>query len=362
MKSAILLLEDGKIFEGRPFGAIGQTVGEVCFNTGLVGYQEIITDPSYFDQIVVMTMPHVGNYGINPIDEESEKIQAAGLVIKEETPYPSSWRSKQSLDDYLVSQNIVSIKSIDTRALTRHIRDRGAMNGIISSTGEEIKALEEKLKKHPKMVGLDLAKKVTTKKIYKVKSSNSTFRVAVVDFGVKKNILKLLVNEGCDLTVFPSDVSSNELLKSRPDGFFLSNGPGDPAALNYAIKSGPNLLGTGPIFGICLCHQILGLALGAKTYKLKFGHRGINHPVKNIKTGLVEITSQNHGFALDLNTFPRNVISTYINLNDNTSAGIECKDYIAFSVQYHPESNPGPHDSRYLFGHFKKLMKNNAQK
>lgn len=353
--SAILLLADGRIFEGRSFGYQGETVGEVCFNTGMTGYQEILTDPSYCKQIVTMTSPHIGNYGINEEDIESENIQVAGFVIKEETMTPSNWRSTQSLGEYLKKNKIVGIKEIDTRSLTRHIRDKGAMNGIISSNDLDIQSLDKKLKKFPDMNGLDLAKDVTTQKKYKW-PGKGRYKVAVIDFGIKKNILRLLSDAGCELTVFPASIKAEDILSFEPDGVFLSNGPGDPLAVTYGIETVKKLLGKVPLFGICLGHQILALALGASTFKLKFGHRGINHPVRNNEKNTVEITSQNHGFAVDLDSLPPNVISTHINLNDNTSGGIRCTDIPAFSVQYHPESSPGPHDSRYLFNQFIEMM------
>jgi len=353
--SAILLLADGRIFEGKSFGYQGEATGEVCFNTGMTGYQEILTDPSYCKQIVTMTSPHIGNYGINEEDIESENIQVAGFVIKEETMTPSNWRSTQSLGEYLKKNKIVGIKEIDTRSLTRHIRDKGAMNGIISSKDLDIQSLEKKLKKFPDMNGLDLAKDVTTQKKYKWPGKGQ-YRVAVIDFGIKKNILRLLSDAGCELTVFPASIKAEDILSFEPDGVFLSNGPGDPLAVTYGIETVKKLLGKVPLFGICLGHQILALALGASTFKLKFGHRGINHPVRNNEKNTVEITSQNHGFAVDLDSLPPNVISTHINLNDNTSGGIRCTDIPAFSVQYHPESSPGPHDSRYLFNQFIEMM------
>jgi len=353
--AAVLLLDDGKLFKGTTFGATGQSIGEVCFNTGMTGYQEILTDPSYAKQIVTMTAPHIGNYGVNSEDIESEKIQVSGFVIKEESILPSSWRSEMSLGDYLKKQNIVGIKNIDTRALTRHIRDNGAMNGIISSTADNKNKLESKLKSSPSMTGLDLAKIVSTKNIYDW-SDKGEYRVAAIDFGIKKNILRLLEEFHCQVTVFPANATAKDILSFDPDGVFLSNGPGDPAAVEYGIETVKQILGEKPIFGICLGHQILAIALGAKTFKLKFGHRGINHPVKNIVEKTIEITSQNHGFAVKLESLPKNVISTHINLNDNTSAGIESIDYPAFSVQYHPESSPGPHDSRYLFKKFIRMM------
>ena len=353
--SAILLLADGRIFEGKSFGYQGETTGEVCFNTGMTGYQEILTDPSYCKQIVTMTSPHIGNYGINEEDIESENIQVAGFVIKEETMTPSNWRSTQSLGEYLKKNKIVGIKEIDTRSLTRHIRDKGAMNGIISSNDLDIQSLEKKLKKFPDMNGLDLAKDVTTQKKYKWPGKGQ-YKVAVIDFGIKKNILRLLSDAGCELTVFPASIKAEDILSFEPDGVFLSNGPGDPLAVTYGIETVKKLLGKVPLFGICLGHQILALALGASTFKLKFGHRGINHPVRNNEKNTVEITSQNHGFAVDLDSLPPNVISTHINLNDNTSGGIRCTDIPAFSVQYHPESSPGPHDSRYLFNQFIEMM------
>ena len=353
--SAILLLADGRIFEGKSFGYQGETTGEVCFNTGMTGYQEILTDPSYCKQIVTMTSPHIGNYGINEEDIESENIQVAGFVVKEETMTPSNWRSTQSLGEYLKENKIVGIKEIDTRSLTRHIRDKGAMNGIISSNDLDIQSLDKKLKKFPDMNGLDLAKVVTTQKKYKW-PGKGRYKVAVIDFGIKKNILRLLSDAGCELTVFPASIKAEDILSLEPDGVFLSNGPGDPLAVTYGIETVKKLLGKVPLFGICLGHQILALALGASTFKLKFGHRGINHPVRNNEKNTVEITSQNHGFAVDLDSLPPNVISTHINLNDNTSGGIRCTDIPAFSVQYHPESSPGPHDSRYLFNQFIEMM------
>ena len=357
MKEAVLLLNDGRYFIGKSFGSEGETAGEVCFNTGMTGYQEILTDPSYCQQIVTMTTPHIGNYGVNPDDIESDRIQVAGFVIKEETSIPSSWRSTQSIGDYLKEQNIVGIHSVDTRALTRHIRDNGAINGIISTIDQDLESLKKILKKVPDMNGLDLAEKVTVKKPYQWNSNNSLFKVAAIDFGIKHNILRLLESHSCDVTVFPAHVTPKEIMNFNPDGVILSNGPGDPAAVSYGIKTVKELLGKKPIFGICLGHQILSLALGARTFKLKFGHRGLNHPVKNLETGAVEITSQNHGFAVDLNSLHDNVIPTHVNLNDNTSEGIRCKDVPAFSVQYHPESSPGPHDSQYLFRQFIDMMK-----
>ena len=354
-KKAILLLDDGTLFNGTSFGSVGETIGEVCFNTGMTGYQEILTDPSYAKQIVTMTAPHIGNYGINSEDMESESIQVSGFVIKEESVIPSNWRAEMSLGDYLRDQDVVGIKGIDTRSLTRHIRDNGAMNGIISSITDDKNKLKNNLKNYPSMEGLDLAKLVSTKSIYHW-SSKGKYKVAAVDFGIKRNILRLLENFDCQVTVFPANTTAKDILDFNPDGVFLSNGPGDPAAVEYGIEAVKQILGKKPIFGICLGHQILAIALGAKTFKLKFGHRGINHPVKNNETGEIEITSQNHGFSVDLNSIPENVIPTHINLNDNTSAGISCIDFPAFSVQYHPESSPGPHDSRYLFEKFIGMM------
>jgi len=354
-KKAILLLDDGTLFNGTSFGSVGETIGEVCFNTGMTGYQEILTDPSYAKQIVTMTAPHIGNYGINSEDMESESIQVSGFVIKEESVIPSNWRAEMSLGDYLRDQDVVGLKGIDTRSLTRHIRDNGAMNGIISSITDDKNKLINNLKNHPSMEGLDLVKLVSTKNIYHW-SSKGKYKVAAVDFGIKRNILRLLENFDCQVTVFPANTTAKDILDFNPDGVFLSNGPGDPAAVEYGIEAVKQILGKKPIFGICLGHQILAIALGAKTFKLKFGHRGINHPVKNNETGKIEITSQNHGFSVDLNSIPENVISTHFNLNDNTSAGIRCIDFPAFSVQYHPESSPGPHDSRYLFEKFIGMM------
>ena len=358
-RSAILILEDGTTFSGKSFGAIGKTLGEVCFNTGITGYQEILTDPSYAKQIVTMTAPHIGNYGVNSEDIESSKIQASGFVIKEESIVPSNWRSQVSIGDYLQNENIVGIKNIDTRSLTIHLRNHGAMNGIISSESIDDGLLRKELIDHPSMTGQDLAKVVSTREMYKF-SEQGKYKVAVLDFGVKRNILKILKNLDCQVSVFPAKTSSKEILGISPDGIFLSNGPGDPAAVSYAITTVKEILGKKPMFGICLGHQILALSLGATTFKLKFGHRGINHPVKNLITNAVEITSQNHGFVVDSKSLPNNIKETHVNLNDNTNAGMESIDNFAFSVQYHPESSPGPHDSRYLFQKFIEMM--NAKK
>jgi len=359
MKKAKLLLEDGKVFEGELIGREGEAVGEVCFNTGITGYQEILTDPSYHRQIVTMAAPHIGNYGINDNDEESDKVQVSGFIIKEETVSPNNWRSTGSIGKYLTENNITGIKNVDTRAIVSHIRDKGAMNGIISSADYDKNSLMRKLQNVPSMSGMDLVKEVSCSQRY-LYNANKKFKhkVAVIDFGTKRSILRFLNDLGCRLSVFPADVKKEEIISEKPDGIFLSNGPGDPAAVNYAIKTVKSLLGYAPIFGICLGHQILALALGASTFKLKFGHRGINHPVKNLVNRKIEITSQNHGFAVELQSLPKNINPTHINLNDNTLAGFECLSRNVFSVQYHPESNPGPHDSRYLFDQFIQLMKN----
>ena len=362
-KPVKLVLENGTVFSGVSFGAEGETIGEVCFNTGMTGYQEILTDPSYCGQLITMTYPHIGNYGVNPEDVESNKVQAAGFIVREENVVPSNFRSTQSLGDYLREQKIVGIQEIDTRMLTRIIRDEGAMNGIISSVDLDEYSLLKKVKAAPSMTGMDLAKVVTTPNSYDWKMEKgdrrkevARFKIATIDFGIKHNILRLLESHGCEVTVFPATATATEILKINPDGIFLSNGPGDPAAVTYGIETVKSLLGKKPIFGICLGHQILALALGADTYKLKFGHRGCNHPVKNLETGKVEITSQNHGFAVDPETIPKNVVITHNSLNDQTVEGLKCTDVPAFSVQYHPESSPGPHDSRYLFEEFIKLM------
>jgi len=369
---AILCLENGRTFLGESFGAQGETTGEVVFNTSLSGYQEVLTDPSYKGQIVTMTYPLIGNYGINEEDSESEKPQVEGLVIRELSPFPSNWRSQKTLDEYLKEYRIVGIQGIDTRALTKHIRDAGAQLGIISTVDFDPKSLGEKLEKAPPYVGRDLVKEVTCSQPYAweqgtwsfpegykkpSKSIGDRFNVIVYDYGAKRNILRHLVDEGCAVTVVPASFPAEEVLGLHPHGVCLSNGPGDPAALPHLIDNVKKLIGKLPIMGICMGHQILGLALGGKTYKLKFGHRGGNQPVKDLATGLIAITSQNHGFCIDFETLDtRDVSLTHINLNDQTLEGFQHKQLPLFSIQYHPEASLGPHDASYLFKQFHKLM------
>ncbi|MGA1823972.1 MAG: glutamine-hydrolyzing carbamoyl-phosphate synthase small subunit [bacterium] len=366
---AILLLEDGTVFEGTSFGARGQRCGEVVFNTSMTGYQEILSDPSYNEQIITMTYPLIGNYGTNNSDWESRKLFVHGFIVKECCDYPSNWRNKGSLGDYLKDNNIVGLEGIDTRKLVKHIRTKGAMRGIISSTELNITALQKELDTYPGLVGRDIVKNVTTPAPYmwdrgvidllsgRESKPESKYTVVAVDYGIKQNILRLLVSHGCTVHVVRADTSAADILALSPDGLFLSNGPGDPSAATYAVNTVKELLGTVPIFGICLGHQILARALGGTTYKLKFGHRGANHPVKNLETGIIEITSQNHGFCVDIESLKnKDVEMTHLNLNDNTMEGIRCTRLKSFSVQYHPEASPGPHDSQYLFETFIQLM------
>ncbi len=368
MSKALLVLADGTVFEGRSFGVSGEFSGEVCFNTSMTGYQEIITDPSYRGQLVTMTYTQIGNYGVNDEDNESVKPFLSGFIVKEYFDIPSNWRSTGSLGSFLKKQDIAGIEGIDTRALTRHIRDKGAQQGIVSSVDLDPESLKAKAAKLPSIVGKDLVKEVSCEKSYPWdeggwnidsgygRASEATYHVVAYDFGVKRNILRCLVDAGCRVTVVPATTPSEEVLKMNPDGIFLSNGPGDPEPVDYAVNNVQNLLGKKPIFGICLGHQILALALGGKTYKLKFGHRGGNQPVKDLSSGKVEITSQNHGFSIDIESLKKVADLTHINLNDDTAEGISSLDYPAFSVQYHPESSPGPHDAAYLFKRFTDLM------
>ena len=367
-KKAILVLEGGAFFIGQSIGFDGEGQGEIVFNTSMSGYQEILTDPSYKGQIVTMTYPLIGNYGCNSEDVESQHPWVEGFVIKELASLPSNWRKQESLSDYLKRHKIVGIQGIDTRKLTKIIRTGGAQRALISTKNHDVKTLIRRAKKVPSIVGLDLVKEVTTSKAYRWRegpykwskgySTKKRFKYFVVayDFGIKRNILRNLVSNNVDVLVVPAQTSWKEIVKMKPDGVLLSNGPGDPAPVNYAINNIKNLIGKIPIFGICLGHQLLGLALGGKTYKLKFGHRGANHPVKNLETGSIEITCQNHGFAVDIDSLEGLAKLTHLNLNDMTSEGLSLSEKFLFSVQYHPESSPGPKDSRYLFQDFINMM------
>ncbi len=377
---AILALEDGKIFRGQSFGADGERYGEVVFNTSMTGYQEILTDPSYKGQIVAMTYPLIGNYGVNNDDVESYKPFAEGFVVKEYSKIASSWRSQKTLGDYLKENNILGIEGIDTRALTLHIREAGAMRAVLSTVDLDEKSLIRKAKDSPGLIGVDLVKEVAREGLYEWnkkgnpshfsidsnicnKKGMGKYKVVVLDCGVKFNILRILADYGCKVSVVPARTASSEILGMKPDGLLLSNGPGDPSAVDYVIKTTRDLLGKLPIFGICLGQQILGLALGGKTYKLKFGHHGGNHPVKDLNTGKVSITVQNHGFCVDIDSLNKKDIEiTHVNLNDNTLEGMRHKKLPVFSVQFHPESSPGPHDSRYLFGEFVEMMESTKRK
>lgn len=357
---AILLLADGTTFEGNAAGKIGTTTGEICFNTGMTGYQEVFTDPSYFGQLLVTTNAHIGNYGTSPADTESGSVKIAGLICKNFTVPYSRIMGDASIQDYLEGEGLVGISDIDTRALVRHIRTKGAMNGIISSEIFELDELQKHLDAAPNMDGLELASQVTTKTAYTVGEESATYKVAVLDLGTKQNILRNFVKRDCYVKVFPAKTSIAELMAFEPDGLFLSNGPGDPGAMDYAVNTAKAMLEADkPLFGICLGHQILARAVDIPTYKMHHGHRGINHPVKNLITGKSEITSQNHGFGVSPEAIANNldkVEVTHRNLNDDTIEGIRIVGKPAFSVQYHPEASPGPHDAAYLFDQFVDLI------
>jgi carbamoyl-phosphate synthase small subunit len=368
---AILALEDGTWFRGSSAGAEGEARGEVVFNTAMTGYQEVLTDPSYAGQIVTMTCPEIGNYGVSKEDVESRGPQVAGFIIRDESPVASNWRAEGTLRDYLVANRIVAISDIDTRALTRHLRSGGVLRGVIV-TGDHLDppALVERARSIPTMEGSDLVRDVTTKKAFDwpqedpdefgippARRAQRRLKIAAYDYGMKWNILRRLSAHGCDVRIYPAQTPASELLEPRPDGVFLSNGPGDPAPLTYAIDNAKALVTSKvPVFGICLGHQILGLAMGGDTFKLKFGHRGANHPVKKLETGKIEITSQNHGFAVDPKSLPADVEVTHLNLYDGTVEGLRHRERPVFCVQYHPEASPGPHDADYLFDDFLELI------
>ncbi|MFQ6041063.1 MAG: glutamine-hydrolyzing carbamoyl-phosphate synthase small subunit [Candidatus Poribacteria bacterium] len=388
---AILALEDGTIFEGQPFGAPGERIGEVVFNTSMTGYQEVLTDPSYKGQIVTMTYPLIGNYGCNVEDFESSSPKVEGFIVREYSSYHSNWRAHFSLGDFLERHGILGIQGVDTRALTKRLRIYGVMNGVISTEDLDTASLVAKAQAFPGLEGTDLVKDVTCQTPYLWETHNSSkrqnehqekqvdlqlpilnpkwrdlhskFNVVAMDFGAKMNILRRLSLYGCKITVVPAHTSAEDILSLNPDGIFLSNGPGDPVDVPYAVETVRRLIGTKPIFGICLGHQILGLAFGGVTYKLKFGHRGANQPVKRLATGRVEITAQNHGYCVDIDSLiGKNITITHINLNDNTLEGIQHEELPIFAVQYHPEASPGPHDADYLFARFIELMEAEKEK